>query len=1184
MPLTLRIESELDERSAAAAASRAQRIYSDAARDMSRDMSEGITRGAREGGRAVERMADEARSAYKRVGDATDDLREQERQLKAMRDEGARGVEVQAERVRRARKAEKDAIREATDALEQYERAARGASQAGEQAGGSIVSGLRGASAGVRQSGQGMAEDFVGGFAGSSALLRIGAAGGPVGIAIAGLGALGFAGGKALADQISAGLATLQTQDLFQARMGLDPQTMARYGENAANAYVNAVGNSMPDNLQTIQFAVQGGVLDPRATDEQIKATLAQINTLTQVGGVGAQEAARATGQLMRSGLAQDSTQAADIIASGFQNGLDISGDWLDTITEYSTQFRKLGLDGSDALGLIKQGLDGAARDTDVVADSLKEFSIRAVDGSKQTAEGFASLGFNADDMARRILAGGDSARSAFGATLQAIRSIDDPIQQALTWQALFGTQWEDMGDAINKMDLSTARTQFADTEGAIDRATQTLSAHVNEWDVLNRSIDQTFSNLQTKLANSQLGQFFGSALPRTLNNLLTGEQIGPGSGNIGPATAPGWTPETGAPMPPGAPLTIDTPAGVSPLLDQARAALGLAPGQMPGALPTGAAPTAGAGAAGGPPAAPPPPPPGPPGPTPGPRTPMLTDLQQEAAGGGSSRASLPDAPVLPMTYSSTAGLPASLASATTRLDEARHEVAEKEARVNQLQQSNVATADEIQKAKNDLAKAEQDRLQADRALNDAKINATEKQTKQLQGTTDSLKDLGAGLDSDFGISKGLAGIADNIVRFVGSLALAGPMAQLSAISAANPNQGSGLMGMLASSGALGSQYLPAASTGGAVLPGAGNYVGSSGNPNLDAMFALAQGSSGRTEYGPASDLINGLADCSGSISDLYEVLTTGAASPARMFTTTNFASDAEAAKLGFRPGYMPGALNVGVNPYPGQSGHMAATLPNGVNFEGGGGTGGGAQYGGSASGALDPQFEKQYYFPVGSGPASMSYATPGLYSPANTSPGLNNPAAAGTSPAGLPPVGSVSGGESAPLGLTGQSYPSQGGGGGGIGISEGAMGALSTAASVFPGGGALASMGMQLANRTIKYAGQVAGIGVEGLAQTFLPSGDKPKASIGNSWLGKIAGGIAGAKPAVPNAAGGKSAQPPGPMDQAGGAQASGQAGARGDTTITLNQTNNHPTTGDMAANSAVREMGAVYAPPGRV
>lgn len=147
---------------------------------------------------------------------------------------------------------------------------------------------------------------------------------------------------------------------------------------------------------------------------------------------------------------------------------------------------------------------------------------------------------------------------------------------------------------------------------------------------------------------------------------------------------------------------------------------------------------------------------------------------------------------------------------------------------------------------------------------------------------------------------------------------------------------------------------------------GAASGLGRGINGNVAAMMALAQAASGRTKYGPASDLVGGLADCSGAISDLVEVLDTGTSTPGRLFTTVDFATDEQAAKFGFLPGYMPGALNIGVNPYPGQSGHMAATLPNGVNFESGGGTGGGAQYGGNAAGALDKQFEKHYYRPVG--------------------------------------------------------------------------------------------------------------------------------------------------------------------------------------------------------------------------
>jgi hypothetical protein len=71
------------------------------------------------------------------------------------------------------------------------------------------------------------------------------------------------------------------------------------------------------------------------------------------------------------------------------------------------------------------------------------------------------------------------------------------------------------------------------------------------------------------------------------------------------------------------------------------------------------------------------------------------------------------------------------------------------------------------------------------------------------------------------------------------------------------------------------------------------------------------------------------------------------------------------------------------------------------------------------------------------------------------------------------------------------------------------------------PGAGQAAQMGIKLANRAIQYGGQLAGIGVSGLMETFLPTGGSNLAN--NSWFTKVAGGIAGAIPALPNIAGGK-------------------------------------------------------------
>jgi hypothetical protein len=156
---------------------------------------------------------------------------------------------------------------------------------------------------------------------------------------------------------------------------------------------------------------------------------------------------------------------------------------------------------------------------------------------------------------------------------------------------------------------------------------------------------------------------------------------------------------------------------------------------------------------------------------------------------------------------------------------------------------------------------------------------------------------------------------------------------------------------------------------------GYANVAGLTGVPTtglaMDPVSAFAQQTSGGQYSWGASDLAKGLSDCSGAVSDLVELITKGQAGPERLFSTADAASVLKS--LGATPGLIPGTLQIGFN-----SGHMAATLPNGVNFESGGGTGQGATYGGNAVGAGDKQFTEHWSLPV-NGAVPMGMPTAGL-------------------------------------------------------------------------------------------------------------------------------------------------------------------------------------------------------------
>jgi len=306
---------------------------------------------------------------------------------------------------------------------------------------------------------------FLGGFTG--ALLYQPIAGAVVGLA------QGVADG--FNDAVDAALAVEKRSDVLMARTGLDPITVGRIATAAGEAYANNWGESIEANMDTARRALQAGLLDPDGTK---RATQSIIESLAGVADILEQDVsrvARSATQLIKNGLADSADEAFDILVKGQQAGLDVSEDWLDTLDEYSTKFRDLGLTAPQALGLMRQATAAGARDTDKAADALKEFAIRAIDGSKLTAEGYKGLGLNASKMQDQVAKGGKAAAEGLGVVLDKLREIEDPAKRDAIAVALFGTQAEDLGDALYAMDLGTAVKELGEVEGAARTALDAL-------------------------------------------------------------------------------------------------------------------------------------------------------------------------------------------------------------------------------------------------------------------------------------------------------------------------------------------------------------------------------------------------------------------------------------------------------------------------------------------------------------------------------------------------------------------------------------------------------------------------------------------------------------------------------------------------------------------------------------
>lgn len=333
----------------------------------------------------------------------------------------------------------------------------------------------------------------------------------PVAGAVIGVG-VAIAGGIILG--IKQGLQIEAERDLFGARTGLDEDTAARFGRAAGEAYSQAWGDSVADNLETARVAMEQGLIDADSVDADVERVIASLTGITEIMQADIPAAARAVGQMLKTGMVDNVDEAFDVLVAGYQQGADASQDLLDTLEEYPTHFRDLGLSAEDAVGLLVQGLDGGAFNADKVADSLKELTIRVKDLNDEAAgEALKTLGLDHGTMAEQFAAGGDKARAGLDQILDGLQEIKDPAERAQLAVALFGTQAEDMAAALGNLDLDTAASGLGEVAGAADRALQTMSDNTaTRMEEARRNVEVAMDGIKGALAEAFSDDIGGAA------------------------------------------------------------------------------------------------------------------------------------------------------------------------------------------------------------------------------------------------------------------------------------------------------------------------------------------------------------------------------------------------------------------------------------------------------------------------------------------------------------------------------------------------------------------------------------------------------------------------------------------------------------------------------------------------
>lgn len=333
--------------------------------------------------------------------------------------------------------------------------------------------------------------------------------------------AAGVAIAKAFAEAIKWGDKFNESMNQLSASTGTYGADLEKLKGVALDVYGDNFGDSVEDVTSTLATLVQQTDLEGEALESAAKSGLMLRDTF----GYDIAESTRTADTLMRNfGISAE--EAYGLMATGAQNGADKSGELLDTLNEYSSQYAALGMTADEFTQSLIAGAESGAWSIDKVGDAVKEFNLRAKDGSETTVAAFETLGLNADEMQAKFASGGQSAHDAFFQVVGALNSIEDPIARNNAAVNLFGTQFEDLQANVLPA-LSSINGAAIDSKGALEgianvRYDSIGSALQGAARQVEAGVLPIFSDAASKMQEgmAQVGQLASPALMNFINEI----------------------------------------------------------------------------------------------------------------------------------------------------------------------------------------------------------------------------------------------------------------------------------------------------------------------------------------------------------------------------------------------------------------------------------------------------------------------------------------------------------------------------------------------------------------------------------------------------------------------------------------------------------------------------------------
>lgn len=272
-----------------------------------------------------------------------------------------------------------------------------------------------------------------------------------------------------------------------KAQANLTDAEVSKLRDSAEELFQAGVGETLSDTIKTLGFAQQqlGGFLPKEEIDEFVKgaASIAEVMDLEVNEVVG-----KSRTFLQDFGLA--GKEGFELISFASQKTNTSMADTLDTLDEYSGVIAQTGASAESFVGRLAVGVEQGARDTDKLADAMKETAIR----------------INAGDFTTPFQEMKDGANEAEGAIVKSVEALlkqaqtgDISIEAALNQSQKLIKEGVDAGEINealrNKLNVAISGTMAEEIGGEL--FTNIFAADVDTSAVTKaaKEIGETFSD-----------------------------------------------------------------------------------------------------------------------------------------------------------------------------------------------------------------------------------------------------------------------------------------------------------------------------------------------------------------------------------------------------------------------------------------------------------------------------------------------------------------------------------------------------------------------------------------------------------------------------------------------------------------------------------------------------------------